>query len=73
MEHQKLINLLDNKPDQPFKFRTKNLSWDKWWFTGRYNVGHQTRFESSMLRSSLCDYSDAYIIVYSGKDCSRRC
>ena len=24
MEYQKIINLLDNAPNQPFKFRTKN-------------------------------------------------
>ena len=24
MEHQKIINLLDNTPNQPTKFRTKN-------------------------------------------------
>ena len=24
MEYQKIINLLDNKPNQPSKFRTKN-------------------------------------------------
>ena len=24
MEYQKIINLLDNTPNQPFKFRTKN-------------------------------------------------
>ena len=29
MEYQKLINFLDNKPNQPTKFRTKN------WFETR--------------------------------------
>ena len=24
MEYQKIMNLLDNTPNQPFKFRTKN-------------------------------------------------
>ena len=28
-----------------------------------YNKNNQIRFENSMLRSSLCDYSDAYILV----------
>ena len=27
MEYQKLINLLKNKTDQTFKFRTKNARW----------------------------------------------
>ena len=28
-----------------------------------YNTDKQTRFKTSMLRSDLCDYSDAYIVV----------
>ena len=28
-----------------------------------YNVNSQIKFKASMLRSSLCDYSDAYILV----------
>ena len=28
-----------------------------------YNTGSQIKFKSSLLRSGLCDYSDAYIIV----------
>ena len=30
---------------------------------GTYNKGNQSGFKTSMLRSSLCDYSDAYILV----------
>ena len=29
---------------------------------GKYNKDNQIRFKTSMLRSSLCDYSDAYIL-----------
>ena len=28
-----------------------------------HNIGNQTKFKTLMLRSSLCDYSDAYILV----------
>ena len=28
-----------------------------------YNANSQTEFKTSMLKSSLCDYSDAYILV----------
>ena len=28
-----------------------------------YNTNKQIRFKTSMLRSDLCDYSDAYIVV----------
>ena len=30
MEYQKITNLLDNTTNQPSKFRTKNLGWNKW-------------------------------------------
>ena len=28
-----------------------------------YNTNKQIRFKTSMLRSDLCDYNDAYIII----------
>ena len=28
-----------------------------------YNTNSQIKFKTSMLRSSLCDYSDAYILM----------
>ena len=63
MEYQKIINLLENRPNQPSKFRTK--SWvevnDESHVT--YNVNNQVKFKTLMLRSSICDYSDAYILV----------
>ena len=30
---------------------------------GTYSINKQIRFKTAMLRSSLCDYSDAYILV----------
>ena len=30
---------------------------------GTYNVKSQIKFKTTMLKSSLCDYSDAYILV----------
>ena len=30
---------------------------------GAYNVNSQIKFKTTMLKSSLCDYSDAYILV----------
>ena len=29
---------------------------------GMYNINSQTKFKTSMLKLSLCDYSDAYIL-----------
>ena len=30
---------------------------------GQYSVDKDVRLKASMLRSNLCDYSDAYIVV----------
>ena len=30
---------------------------------GTYNTNSQIKYKTSMLRSSLCDYSDAYMLV----------
>ena len=30
---------------------------------GTYNAYSQIKFKTTMLKSSLCDYSDAYILV----------
>ena len=63
MEYQKLINLLDNTPNQPSKFRTKNRVKINHDVRGTNNTNSQIKFKTSMLNSSLCDYSDAYILV----------
>ena len=63
MEYQKIINLLNNTPNQPTKFRTKNWVEINDDFRGTYNNNSQIKFKTSMLRSSLCDYSNAYILV----------
>ena len=31
--------------------------------SGQYSVNKNIKFKTSMLRSDLCDYSDAYIVV----------
>ena len=63
MEYQKIINLLNNTPDQSTQFRTKNWVEITDESRGAYNDNIQIRFKTSMLGSSLCDYSDAYIPV----------
>ena len=61
MEYQKIINFLDDTPNQPTKFRTSNWIEKNDATRGTYNKGNQTKFKTSMLESSLCDYSDVYI------------
>ena len=63
MEYQKIIKLLENTPNEPSKFRTKSWVEVNDESRGTYNVNSQIKFKTSMLRSSLCDYSDAYILV----------
>ena len=65
MEFQKITNFLDitsDNKDLP-KFVTK-----KWievydQSEGNYNVNKEVRIKTSMLRSDLCDFNDAYIVV----------
>ena len=63
MEYQKLANLLNDKSNQPSKFRTRNWVEINDEARGTYSPNKQIKFKTSMLRSSLCDYSDAYILV----------
>ena len=63
MEYQKIINLLENTPNQPTKFSTKDWVEINDESRRTYNTNSQIRSKTSMLRSSLCDYSDAYILV----------
>ena len=63
MEYQKIANLLDNASNQPSKFRTKNQVEINDESRGGYTTGSDIKFKTAMLRSSLCDYADAYILV----------
>ena len=63
METQKIINLLNNSENEYSKFATK-----KWYVIdseskGNYSHENPIKFLTNSLESSLCDYSDAYILV----------
>ena len=63
METQKIVNLLNNTENEYSKFATK-----KWYIIdsqskGNYSHKNPIKFLTSLLESSLCDYSDAYILV----------
>ena len=53
MEYQKIMNLFDNTPNQPTKFKKKNLVEIKDDVRGTYNTNSQIKFKSSMLRSHM--------------------
>ena len=56
IEHQEIINLLDNQTTQPSKFRTKK--WVEINDDSRrtYSTNSQIKFKTPMLKSNLCDY-----------------
>ena len=64
METQKIINLLNDSSNEESKFATK-----KWYVIdsqttkGKYKQGDTIKFEIETIKSSLCDYSDAFILV----------
>ena len=55
--------MIDDSSNQPSKFRTENWVDINDESRGTYNVNSQIKFKTTMLKSSLCDYSDAYIFV----------
>ena len=66
MEYREITNLLGTTIDEIPRFVTKK--WVKVYDQSRsaddrYKPIRQIKFKTSMLRSDLCDYSDAYIVV----------
>ena len=55
--------MLDNAVNQPSKFRTKNWVEKNDESRGTYSVNRQINFKTPVVTSSLCNYSDAYILV----------
>ena len=60
MEYQKIIKWLGNTPNQLSKSRTKKWIEINDQPRGVYNTNRDIRFNTKMLKSSLCDYSDAH-------------
>ena len=62
MEYDKINNFSDSQSEKLSKFvtreyvRVNSLS-------NTYNENKSIRFKTPMLRSDLCDYEDAYILV----------
>ena len=63
MEYQKIANLLDSASNKLSKFRTRNWVEINDDIRGAYSPNKQNRFKTTTLGSTLCDYSDAYILV----------
>ena len=63
METQNIVNLLNGSDNDNSKFATK-----KWYIidsesNGNYSQNDEIKFSTRSIESSLCDYSDAYILV----------
>ena len=54
--------MIEDTSNQPSNFRTKNRVEISDKSRGTYNVNSQIKFKTTMLKSSLCNYSDAYIL-----------
>ena len=63
METQKIVNLSNDSDNENSKFATR-----KWYVidsgsNGNYSKDDEIKFLTRSIESSLCDYSDAYILV----------
>ena len=63
MDTQNIVNLLNGSANKNSKFATK-----KWYIidsesNGNYSQNDEIKFLTRSIESSLCDYSDAYILV----------
>ena len=65
MELQKIVNFPNTTSDDKDlpRFVTKKSIEVYDQSEGNYNVNEEIRIKTSMLRSDLCDFSDAYIVV----------
>ena len=64
METQEIINLLHDSSNEESKFATKKCDViDSETTKGKYKQGDTIKFETETIKSSLCDYSDAFILV----------
>ena len=61
MQHYKISKLLNDST--VCKFMTKKWVEVNDLSRGQYSAKKNTSFKTSMLRSDLCDYNDAYIVV----------
>ena len=62
MEYDKIDNLLDSESENLSKFVTRQYVKVNS-LSNTYDESKSIRFKTPMLRSDLCDYSDAYILV----------
>ena len=63
METQKIVNLLNGSHNENSKFATKKWNVIDSESNSNYSHENEIKFSTNSLESSLCDYSDAYVLV----------
>ena len=65
MEFQKITNFLDITSDKKDLWKIVTKKWSEVYdqSEGNYNPNKEIRIKTSILRSDLCDFNDAYIVV----------
>ena len=65
MEFQNIVNFIDTTSDNKDLATFVTKKWIEIYdqSEGNYNVNKEIRIKTSMLRSDLCDYSNAYIVL----------
>ena len=63
IETQKIVNLLNSSKNEYLKFATKKLYIIDSETKGGYSHHDPVKFLTKSIQSSLCDYSDAYVLV----------
>ena len=69
MEHQKILNLVNEASDSKFVTRKWNIVNDQ--SNANYDAGNETICNIEVLKSNPCDYNDSYIATQvSFKNCT---
>ena len=63
IEAQKFANLLGDANNESSKFATRKWHVIIYLNNTDYDNDATTKFETKVIKSNLCDYSDAYILV----------
>ena len=61
MENQKTLHLLNEASDSKFTTRKWNMVNDQ--SNANYDIGNEIIYNTEVLKSNLCDYNNAYILV----------
>ena len=61
MENKKILNLLNKVSDSKFVTRRWDIANDQ--SNANYDVGDEIIYNTKVLKSNLCDYNSAYILV----------